>query len=93
MNFAATARVLNLAADAMEADATLDPDGAVRLAVWGDPDAKYPGDNAPGAEVFDAAESSIEVVCGYQGNGVADIPQPLAIRAARAEATRFSSYS
>lgn len=89
MNFGAVARVLRAAADAMEADASLDPDGAVRAAVWGDPDAEYPGDDEPGSQVFDEAESAIECFCGYQGNGIADIPQAQAIEAARSEAARF----
>jgi hypothetical protein len=83
---------MNFVADAMEADATLDPDGSVRLVVWGDADAEYPGDDAPGAEVFGEVESAIECFCGYRGHGIADIPQGEAIAAARAEAARFSSY-
>ncbi|MFJ8006120.1 hypothetical protein [Streptomyces fagopyri] len=93
MNFVAVARVLDEAADLMEADRTLDPDGAVRLAVWGDPETPYPGDNAPGADEFNEASSAIECKCGYQGNGIRDIPQRDAIAAARAEAARFRSCS
>ncbi|HEX9755732.1 MAG TPA: hypothetical protein VGA42_08485 [Gemmatimonadales bacterium] len=92
MDFAATASTLDKAADLMEAHPHLDPDGAVRQAIWGDPETKYPGDNAPGADAFDEASTAIECFCGYQGNGIASIPRTEAIEAARAEASRFRSY-
>ena len=93
MDFAAIADVLERAATAMENNTELDPDGAVRLAVWGDPETPYPGDNAPGADVFDDASSAIECFCGWQGNGIDRIPAAEAIEAARAEAARFRSYA
>jgi hypothetical protein len=92
MDFAATASTLDQAADLMQANPNLDPDGAVRQAVWGNPETPYPGDNAPGAGIFDDATSAIECFCGYQGNGIAGIPRAEAIEAARAEAARFRSY-
>lgn len=93
MDFAAVADALIRTADAMENDPGLDPDGAVRLAVWGDSETLYPGDNEPGADIFDEAQSAIECFCGYQGNGIANIPRAEAIEAARAEAARFSAYA
>jgi hypothetical protein len=90
--------VLNKAADLMETTPGLDPDGAVRKAVWGSRNAPYPGDNAPGAEEFDEAESLIECYIADEdgddpGNGIAWIPAPRAITAARAEADRVRAYS
>ena len=92
MDFAAVSDALTRAATAMENNPQLDPDGAVRLAVWGDPETKYPGDNEPGADLFDEASSAIECFCGYQGNGIDRIPRRYAIEAARSEAARFASY-
>lgn len=86
------ADALERAANAMQANPRLDPDSAVRFAVWGDPNTPYPGDDAPGAETFDYAESAIECYCGWQGNGIDRIPRRDAIRAARAEAARYRSY-
>jgi hypothetical protein len=93
MDFAAVADTLTRAATAMENNPQLDPDGAVRLAVWGNSETPYPGDGAPGADLFDEAESAIECYCGWQGNGIQQIPQDEAIAAARAEAERFASYA
>ncbi len=94
MNFAAVADVLERAATAMENNPCLDPDGAVRLAVWGNPETPYPDDdNSPGCDLYDEAHSAIECFCGYQGNGIQDIPRRDAIEAARAEAARFRSYT
>ncbi|MGW5477671.1 hypothetical protein [Streptomyces sp. NPDC004008] len=92
MDFAAVADVLERAATAMETTPGLDPDGAVRLAVWGNANTPYPGDEAPGAEIFDTAESLIECYCGWQGNGIDRIPRDEAIAAARAEAARVRPY-
>jgi hypothetical protein len=91
-DFAGVADVLTRAADLMEADRGMDPDGAVRQAVWGNSETPYPGDGEPGADLFDVAESAIECFCGYQGNGIEQIPRRDAIEAARAEADRFRSY-
>lgn len=92
MDFAATANALDRAATAMQGNPALDPDAAVRQAVWGNPETKYPGDGQPGADVFDDATSAIECYCGWQGNGIDRIPRSQAIAAARAEAARFRSY-
>lgn len=97
MDFAAVADVLERAATAMETNPALDPDGAVRLAVWGDPETPYPGDQEPGAEVFDHAESAIECFVaneqGYDpGDGIQHLTQADAIDAARMEAGRYRSY-
>ncbi|MFC8515505.1 hypothetical protein [Streptomyces sp. NPDC057257] len=92
MDFAAVADTLDRAADLMENDPDLDPDGAVRLAVWGNSETPYPGDGEPGADLFDEASSAIECFCGWQGHGIQQIPQAEAIGAARAEADRFRSY-
>lgn len=91
-DFAGIADVLTRAADLMEADPDMDPDGAVRQVVWGDPETLYPGDGEPGADLFDEAESAIECFCSYQNSGIQDIPRRDAIEAARAEAARFRSY-
>ncbi|MFE9684156.1 hypothetical protein [Streptomyces sp. NPDC006285] len=92
MDFAAVADTLTRAATAMENNPHLDPDGAVRLAVWGHPETPHPGDGAPGADLFDEASSAIECFCGWQGNGIDRIPVPEAIAAAHSEAARFASY-
>jgi len=97
MNFYEVARVLDAAADAMEQDPSLDPDGAVRLAIWGDSETLYPGDQEPGAESFDYAESAIECWVankhGYDpGGGIDHLDRDDAIEAARAEAERYRSY-
>ncbi|MFJ4627129.1 hypothetical protein [Streptomyces sp. NPDC088847] len=92
-NFKGIARVLRESAAAMEADPSLDPDGAVRQAVWGHRDAPFPGDGQPGADLFDEASSAIECKTGWQGHGIEHIPQAEAIAAARAEAARFGRYA
>lgn len=91
VDFAAAARALDGLADALEADRGLDPDQALRLAVWGDPRAPYPGDHAPGAAAFDEAHSAMEAKTGYRA-AVERIPRGEAIAAARAEAARYRSY-
>ena len=93
MDFAAVADTLTRTADALEHSPYLNPDAAVRFAVWGNSETPYPGDDAPGAAEFDEATSAIECYCGWQGNGIADIPRDEAIAAARAEAARFRSYT
>ncbi|MCX5285940.1 hypothetical protein [Streptomyces sp. NBC_00198] len=89
----AVADVLERAATAMVTNRRLNPDAAVRLAVWGSPDTPYPDDdNAPGCDLFDEAASLIECFCGWQGNGIAAIPADEAIDAARTEAERVRPY-
>jgi hypothetical protein len=97
MDHAAVADVLERAATAMTNNPALDPDGAVRLAVWGHPETPYPGDQEPGAEAFDYAESAIECWIaekhGYDpGGGIDHLDRADAIEAARAEAARYRSY-
>ncbi|MFD8805593.1 hypothetical protein [Streptomyces sp. NPDC059597] len=96
-DFASIADVLDRAATAMETNPALDPDGAVRLAVWGDPETPYPGDQQPGADTFDQAEIAIESWVadkhGYNpGGGIDHLDRTEAIEAARAGAARFRSY-
>lgn len=91
-DFDATARALESAAGFMESSRDLNPDAAVRLAVWGKPNIPYPGDDAPGADAFNEATSAIKAHCGWQANGIDRIPQGEAITAAHAEAARFRSY-
>ncbi|MEL3944851.1 hypothetical protein [Streptomyces sp. LNU-CPARS28] len=97
-NFAAAADALERAAIAMENNPGLDPDGAVRIAVWGHPDTPYPDDGqGPGVEAFDLAECAIEskvaAKYGYDaGDGIDHLDRSDAIAAARAEAARFRSY-
>jgi hypothetical protein len=96
MDFAAVADALERAADLMEQNPDLDPDGAVRQAVWGHPETPYPGDQEPGAETFDYAESAIECfIAGEQGydpgEGIQHLNRADAIDAARMEADRYRS--
>ena len=83
------ADTLATVANLLEQAPGLDPDGAVRLAIWGDANATYPGDTEPGAALFDEVESAIECKTGWQGNGIAHIPAAEAATAARDEAWRF----
>ncbi|MFJ8006121.1 hypothetical protein [Streptomyces fagopyri] len=87
MNRAAVARVLTLAADAMDAEPALDADGALRIAVWGDADAVYPGDEAASAEVFRDARAVLQRASRMD---ITDIPRWKALDAAREEAARLS---
>ncbi|MFF7142286.1 hypothetical protein ACFZB5_13690 [Streptomyces nodosus] len=97
MDLTAVADALERAATAMETNPRLDPDGAVRLAVWGNPETPYPGDQAPGAATFQEAETAIEswiaAKHGYNPSGGIDhLNQAEAITAARAKAARYRSY-
>lgn len=92
MDFAAVADVLERAATAMETTPGLDPDGAVRLAVWGTSDAHAPVRQTTESDLYDEAVTAIEAKCGWQGHGIDRIPVREAIDAARQEAARFRSY-
>lgn len=92
VDFQGVAEVLTTAANAMERDPGLDPDRAVRLAVWGVADAVVPQRQTTESDLYDEAVSAIECKTGWQGEGIADTPRQDAIRAARAEAARFGSY-
>ncbi|MEV0090430.1 hypothetical protein [Streptomyces sp. NPDC050738] len=89
--------MLDKVAGLLDEDAALDPDGAVRLAIWGSPNIPYPDDdNAPGTELFDAVENLIEGYIANQdghdcGDGIDWIPADRAAAACRAEAARFRS--
>lgn len=96
-SFRAIAAALTGAADAMERNASLDPDGAVRLVIWGTPDAHMPYDQTADSDLYDDVTSVIECydadLHGYDpGNGIEKLSSADAIRAARAEAQRFCSY-
>lgn len=72
----------------------LDPDGAVRFVIWDSVDTPHPGDNEPGAALFDIVESLIEGYIAAQdghecGDGIAWIPGDRAIAACEAEAERL----
>lgn len=90
--FGEVAHVLTAAANAMRRDPRLDPDNAVRVAVWGVPDAVVPQRQTVESDLYDEAVSAIEVKCGWQGEGIARIPREQAIDAARDEADRYRSY-
>ncbi|MGJ3558981.1 hypothetical protein ACR6C2_08360 [Streptomyces sp. INA 01156] len=83
------ARLLAAAANAMERNSRLNLDQALRLVLWGDARAPYPGDGQPGAALYDEAHTAIEAKTGRQGCGIDRIPAEEAIPAAREEATRF----
>jgi hypothetical protein len=89
VDFEAVARVLDGLADALETDRGLNPDQALRRAVWGDADKAYPGDHAPGADLFDEAHTALEAATESQGAGIERVPRDEAVVAARAEAVRY----
>ncbi|PSK52432.1 hypothetical protein B0E38_04758 [Streptomyces sp. 111WW2] len=89
VDFKGVARLLAAAATAMERNPRLNPDQALRLVVWGDARAQYPGAGEPGADLYDEAHTAIEAKTGWQGHGIDHIPAKEAIPAARAEAARF----
>lgn len=96
-DWARVADVLDDAADFLERTPGLDPDGAVRKAVWGTPDAHVPERETADSELYATVTSAIEAWDadrhGYEpGNGIADLDVEDAITAARAEAGRFRSY-
>lgn len=91
---AVLAAALTKVAETLENSTNLDPDGAVRLIIWGAIDAPYPGDNMPGADLFDEVESLIECYIAREdgddpGEGIAWIPPDRAAAACRAEAQRW----
>lgn len=91
---ATIAATLTKVAETLENSTGLDPDGAVRLIIWGDIDAPYPGDGEPGADLFDDVESLIECYIAREdgddpGNGITWIPPHRAAAACRAEAQRW----
>ncbi|MFD9903886.1 hypothetical protein [Streptomyces sp. NPDC059063] len=93
MSYADNARTLDALADALEDNPRLNPDTALRLAVWGDRNARFPGDGALGATLFTECESAMECRLGWPAQGIAHVDRLPAISAARAEAARFRSYT
>lgn len=96
-DWAAAIECFDKVADILDEQPGLDPDGAVRLAIWGNVDTPYPGDDEPGADTFDEVESAIECYIARAdgddpGNGIAWIPAARAAAACRAEAARYRSY-
>ncbi|MEU4348287.1 hypothetical protein [Streptomyces sp. NPDC023838] len=89
------AATLDKIAATLENSSGLDPDGAVRLIIWGSIDMPYPDDDeAPGAAMFDEVESLIECYIASEdghdpGEGIAGIEPARAAAAARAEAARW----
>jgi len=96
-DFAGVAHVLEMAADIMETRPDLDPDGAVRLTLFGDPDAHVPNDGSPVSDLYDTAYSAI-TGGHYEKHGFLDplplqeVPTADAIPVAREAAERFRSY-
>ena len=90
--YQAIADALTKAADALGNDPSLDPDRALRIAIWNNPNAVYPGHHAPAADTYDQATSAILTATGMHGHDIASIPRHTAITAARSEAARFRSY-
>ena len=84
------ARVLETAAQVMEQRPGLDPDAAVRTAIWGTvPNVDVPDDTADGL-LYDEAVMAIEGYdaerYGYDPEGIQHLPRHDAIEAARARA-------
>ncbi len=81
----------------LKAQPRLDPDGAVRVAIWGTPDAKVPVDPTADSLVYDEVTTAIECWDAYEnnyepGNGIDHLDRRAALEAAQAEARRFRSY-
>ncbi|WP_055591140.1 hypothetical protein [Peterkaempfera griseoplana] len=95
-NFRAIADALDRAATAMNRDRTLDPDGALRLEIWGNRDARMPAGQTSDTDVYDDAAAAITGkdadACGEDPGYIGDVPREDAIGYARAEAARFRSY-
>lgn len=96
-NPATIAATLTKVAETLEHSTGLDPDGAVRLVVFGHIDMPYV-DNTPGADLFDDVTSLIECHIAKQdgddpGNGIAWIPPARAAAACRAEAQRWQAIA
>lgn len=97
-DFRAIAKTLETTAALLEANPRLDPDAAVRQAIWGTPAAHVPVNDTADSRVYDDVTSAIEgydaQLHGYEcGDGIDRMPRGNGIRAARAEAARFRSYT
>ncbi|MER5559678.1 MULTISPECIES: hypothetical protein [unclassified Streptomyces] len=91
------ADILTKVAETLENSTGLDPDGAVRLIVFGHIDMPYV-DNTPGADMFDEVVSLIDCYIanedGDDPDGSIDwIPPARAAAAARAEAKRWRAIA
>lgn len=96
-DFRAIAAALETTARLMESRPELDPDGAVRMAIWGTPEAMLPAEDTTDSLLYDDAVSAIECYDadknGYDpGDGIQRLDRSAAIEAARVEARRFRSY-
>ncbi|MHB9857642.1 hypothetical protein [Streptomyces sp. YIM S03343] len=89
---AGIADALTKMADALDRYPDLDPDRALRIAIWNNPNASYPGHHAPAADLYDETVSAILTAAGMRGASIDNVPRPAAILAARTEAARFQSY-
>jgi hypothetical protein len=94
---AAIAATLDEVGDHLSRTPDLDPDGALRLAIWGTPDTARPVGNTADTALFDEVEPLIEgydaARHGYEcGDGIAGIDRDAAIVACRAVAARIRSY-
>ncbi|MFE4874779.1 hypothetical protein [Streptomyces sp. NPDC056682] len=91
------AATLDKVAVTLENSTGLDPDGAVRLIVFGHIDMPYI-DTTPGADLFDEVTLLIECYIAREdkedpGNGIAWIPPDRAAAACRAEAQRWHAIA
>jgi hypothetical protein len=95
--WAKVADTLDGVAAALEKDRSMDPDGAVRLVLWGTSETPRPVGDTADSELFDEASSLIECYVaqaqGYDpGNGIQHLDRRDAITAARAEARRVRHF-
>ncbi|MGI5285175.1 hypothetical protein ACQEVF_17825 [Nonomuraea polychroma] len=75
IDWARAAEVLDQAADIMQATPGLDPDGAIRVVLFGNSDAHVPDDGSPVSDLYDTAYSAI-TGGHYEKHGFLD-PLPL----------------
>jgi hypothetical protein len=99
-DWARAADLLIKVAACMEEHPDLDPNGAIRLVVFGYPDASVPDGGSDESEMYDDAARAIE--SGYaethldpeaDGLYISDVPTAEAITAARMMAERFRVYA
>lgn len=98
-DFAAGAEVLDEVADVLTRRPTLDPDGAIRLVIYGNADSRVPDDDSPKSALYDDVVSALtadhaDLYLGRDSDPLPaeDIPAGEAIQAARSAANRFRSY-
>ncbi|MBZ6258840.1 hypothetical protein KVH22_25325 [Streptomyces olivaceus] len=90
MDRAAVAAALVRAATAMENNPRLDPDAAVRVAIFGHPKA-HPGFGQGGGDLFDQVTGTLRAACQWPTARIDGIPREQAITAAYAEAARLTA--